>query len=112
LDLNRLISYTLRIGVLASAFLGLAGLVAWAIMGSSNLSPISGSQVGTTIASAIGGNASGLIYLGVAVLVATPVFRVALSTFYFAHEGDKRYVLITLAVLSMLIIALLSGVSG
>jgi uncharacterized membrane protein len=53
-----------------------------------------------------------MIYLGVAVLVATPVVRVALSTFYFAHEADKRYVLITLGVLSMLIFALVSGSSG
>jgi uncharacterized membrane protein len=112
LDLNHLISYALRIGVLASAFLGLAGLVSWATTGDDNLSAITGSDLGKTIASALVGNATGLIYLGVAVLVATPVFRVALSTFYFAHEGDKRYVLITLAVLSMLIFALVSGASG
>jgi uncharacterized membrane protein len=112
MDLNRLISYSLRVGVLASAFLGLAGLIVWAATGSSGLSATSGSEVGNTIASALGGNASGLIYLGIAVLVATPVFRVALSTFYFAHDGDKRYVLITLAVLLMLIFALVSGSSG
>lgn len=112
MDLNRLISYSLRIGVLASALLALIGLVAWAATGNSNLSAVSGVEVGNTIASALVGNASGMIYLGVAVLVATPVFRVALSTFYFAHDGDKRYVLITLAVFSMLIFALVSGSSG
>jgi uncharacterized membrane protein len=112
LDLNRLISYTLRIGVLASALLGIVGLALWAATGYTQLSVSAGSGVGNTIASAITGNASGVIYLGVAVLVATPVARVALSTFYFARDGDKRYVLITLAVLSMLIFALLSGSSA
>jgi len=112
LDLNLLISYCLRIGVLASAFLGVAGLISWVATGSVNLSAISGSRVGNTIASAFAGNASGLIYLGVAVLVATPVFRVALSTFYFANQRDTRFVLITLVVLSMLIFALVSGISG
>jgi len=112
MELNRLISYTLRIGVLASAVLGIIGLISWATTGYNQLSTSSGSAVGSTIASALSGNASGIIYLGVAVLVATPVFRVALSTFYFAREADKRYVLITLAVLSMLIFALLSGSSA
>jgi uncharacterized membrane protein len=112
LDLNLLISYSLRIGVLASALLGLTGLISWVATGTVNLSAISGSGVGNTIASAFAGNPSGLIYLGVAVLVATPVFRVALSTFYFASQRDKRFVMITLAVLSMLIFALVSGISG
>jgi uncharacterized membrane protein len=112
MDLNHLISYSLRIGVLTSAFLSLAGLLAWAATGYANLSAVSGSSVSGTIASAVTGSAAGLIYLAIAVLVATPVFRVALSTFYFAHERDKRYVLITLIVLSMLIFALFSGISG
>jgi len=112
LDLNRLISYSLRIGVLTSALLSLAGLTAWAVTGYANLSAASGSGVTGTIGSAASGNPAGLIYLAVAVLVATPVFRVALSTFYFARDRDKRYVLITLAVLSMLTFALFSGVSG
>jgi uncharacterized membrane protein len=76
------------------------------------LSAVSGSGVWSAIASGFVGNPSGLVYLGIAVLVATPVVRVALSTFYFAHESDRRYVLITLAVLSMLIFALVSGSSG
>ncbi len=112
MDLNRLISYTLRIGVLFSAVLGIIGLLAWAATGYVQLLVSSGSNIGNTIASAITGNSSGLIYLGIAVLVATPVARVTLSTFYFAREGDTRYVLITLAVLSMLIFALLSGSSA
>jgi len=112
LDLNRLISYSLRIGVLTSTLLSLVGLTAWVATGYPNLSAVSGSGVTDTIASAASGNAAGLIYLAVAVLVATPVFRVALSTLYFARDKDKRYVLITLAVLSMLMFALFSGVSG
>ena len=112
MDLNRVISYSLRIGVLTSALLSLVGLIAWAATGYAKLSAVSGSDVTGTIGSAAGGNPAGLIYLAIAVLVVTPVFRVALSTLYFARDGDKRYVLITVAVLSMLIFALVSGVSG
>ncbi len=112
MDLNHLISYSLRIGVLTSALLSTAGLAVWAATGFANLSAISGSGVSSSVASAVTGNATGLIYLAVAALVATPVFRVALSTFYFAREGDRRYVVITLAVLSMLVFALVSGVTA
>ena len=112
MDLNRLISYSLRIGVLTSAILSLSGLAIWGATGFHDLGTASGSSIGSTIGSATSGNAVGMIYLAVAVLVATPVFRVAMSTFYFARQDDKKYVAITLVVLSMLIFALLSGVVG
>jgi len=40
------------------------------------------------------------------------VFRVAISAVYFVNAGDRKYVLISLAVLSMLIFALVSGYAG
>ena len=58
------------------------------------------------------GAPSGLVYLAIVLLIATPVLRVALSTVYFANAGDKKYVVITLAVLAMLLFALLSGYSA
>lgn len=112
MDINRLLSYVLRTGVVASAVLSLGGLAIWAATGFDQINNASGSDVGNTLASAISGNAAGLIYLAVAVLVATPVFRVALSSLFFAKQDDRRYVAITLAVLSMLIFALLSGAVG
>lgn len=111
MDLNELISYLLRIGVLASVLLAAGGLVAWAISGYSDQVTASKSSIRGTILSSLSGNTAGLIYLGIAVLIATPVLRVALSTLYFSFEKEKKYVLITLAVLAMLIFALLSGSS-
>ncbi len=98
--------------MLASAVLSLAGLAAWAARGYGTVITTSGSSVGSTIASAASGDPSGLIYLAVVVLIATPVFRVGLSSVYFSHERDNRYVMITLVVLSMLIFALISGSMG
>ncbi len=51
---------------------------------------------------------TGIVYLGVLLLIATPIFRVAISVLYFGLEKDKRYVGITLLVLAMLIFALFS----
>jgi uncharacterized membrane protein len=109
MDVNRLIFYTLRIGVLISALFAGLGLASWAIGGFANSEAISGTAINTTIVSGLSGNPSGLVYLAVAVLIATPVLRVALSTLYFAYEGDKKYVLITVTVLAMLLFALVSG---
>ena len=44
-----------------------------------------------------------IIELGIIVLLATPVARVATSAFVFAAEKDRAFVLITLAVLSILL---------
>jgi len=109
MDLNRLVSYSLRVGVFVSALLSVVGLSAWAAGGFKNIVPAIGSQIAETIGSAVRGEASGIIYLAIAVLIATPVFRVAVSSTYFACERDSKYVLISLAVLSMLIFALVSG---
>ena len=109
MDLNRLVSYSLRVGVFVSALLCVVGLAIWAAGGLKNIVPAMGSQIAQTIGSAVNGDTSGIIYLAIAILIATPVFRVALSSVYFALERDSKYVLISLAVFFMLIFALVSG---
>ncbi len=49
-----------------------------------------------------------VIQLGLLLLIATPVARVALSLFAFAHQRDRLYVLVTAIVLALL----LSGLIG
>jgi uncharacterized membrane protein len=48
----------------------------------------------------------GVIQFGLLLLVATPVARVFFSVIAFAIEGDRRYVLIALIVLSILLFSL------
>ncbi|MEK6703378.1 MAG: DUF1634 domain-containing protein [Planctomycetota bacterium] len=52
----------------------------------------------------------GLMALGVLVLIATPVARVAFSLVTFAMERDKVYVLITAIVLGLLGVGLFAGI--
>jgi len=52
-----------------------------------------------------------VIQLGVLLLIATPVARVAFSLVLFALRRDQLYVLITLAVLAVLLAGLLGGVA-
>ncbi len=54
-------------------------------------------------------NAPGIVQLGLLLLMATPVARVAFSVFAFACQKDKIYVLVTLIVLSVLAYSLSGG---
>lgn len=51
----------------------------------------------------------GLIQLGLLLLIATPVVRVAVSVGAFAVQRDRLYVAITLIVLTILVYSLASG---
>ncbi len=54
----------------------------------------------------------GLIQLGLLVLIATPVARVAFSFFAFLYERDWTYVFVTLFVLGLLVYSLFGGHAG
>ena len=51
----------------------------------------------------------GIIQLGLLLLIATPVARVAFSIFGFALEGDRMYAGFTLIVLAILLYSLLGS---
>ena len=99
----------MRLGVLVSAVLSLLGLVLWGARGFNIVGPSTNVGISSIVSSAVAGNETGIVYLAVIILIATPIFRVAVSSLYFASEKDGKYVLITLAVLAMLAFALLSG---
>jgi len=51
----------------------------------------------------------GIIQLGLLLLIATPVARVAFSIAAFAMQRDRLYVVVTLMVLAILLYSLTSG---
>jgi uncharacterized membrane protein len=53
--------------------------------------------------------ARGLIQLGLLLLIATPIARVAFSVAAFALQGDRLYVVVTLIVLAVLMYSLTGG---
>jgi uncharacterized membrane protein len=55
---------------------------------------------------AAAGSGRGLIQLGLLLLIATPVARVAFSVAAFGLEKDTLYVVVTLAVLTLLVLSL------
>ncbi len=55
------------------------------------------------------GRSQAIVMLGLLMLIATPVARVAFSIVAFALERDRLYVTITLVVLSLLIVSFVIG---
>ncbi|WP_419788558.1 DUF1634 domain-containing protein [Mucilaginibacter sp. SP1R1] len=58
---------------------------------------------------AMGLNAKDVIQLGVLVLIATPIMRIAFSLVAFIMERDKLYVFITLIVLCVMLFSIFGG---
>lgn len=113
---NTIIGWILQIGVLVSAAVILIGVI-MLLLEPSGLSPEkfltfphSFSAVWTGLLTL---HPQSIIVLGLLLLIATPVMRVAVSVIAFAFEHDRGYVVITLAVLIILLcsIFLLGGVA-
>jgi uncharacterized membrane protein len=111
------ISLVLRIGVIVSVLVILAGLVMMflhdpryaaldggisfhALVGGHAEFPHSLTQLSRALAA---GEGRGVVVLGVLLLILTPVLRVAVSVLSFVYEKDPPMVLVTLFVLLVLI---------
>lgn len=112
-----IIGKLLRAGVLLAAFVVLAGAIVYLIRHGRELphyrvflgEPADLRSVTGIFKDAFGLRGRGLIQLGLLLLIATPVARVAFSVFAFALERDRMYVLITLIVLALLTFSLAGG---
>ncbi|HET9109612.1 MAG TPA: TSUP family transporter [Ktedonobacterales bacterium] len=104
-----MISNVLRGGVLLSAAVILVGVALYYIQphpaGKSALTYPH--TLGDVIPSVLSGSPEAIITLGLLVLLATPVLRVAVSIGAFALEHDWRYVFITTLVLALLLCSIL-----
>jgi uncharacterized membrane protein len=111
-DINAVIGWILQGGVFTSAAVICAGL-ALLFVHPEQLS----NQQFLTFPHTLGEVKDGLlalhpqafIALGLLLLIATPVIRVATSIFAFAKEHDRCYVVITTVVLAILLISFLLG---
>jgi uncharacterized membrane protein len=117
-DIEQLIGLQLRYGVItASVIVLLGGLLYLYQSGSSGIlsyHTFIGTKAGfTTVNEIITGlktiNAKSVIQLGVIVLIATPILRIAFSLIGFILEKDRLYIGITFIVLSVMMISIFGG---
>ena len=116
-----LISGLLRVGVLVSLVLVVIGSVLTFWHNPSYLTDASETDKLTsvaatfphTLADVLSGiahmNGAALVMLGLLLLIATPVMRVAVSIVGFAYQGDRTYVIITSVVLALLLLSFALG---
>jgi uncharacterized membrane protein len=112
-----IISNVLRGGVLLSAVVIAAGVIAfyWRYLAAGGRG-VSNRPFPHNLTGVAQGLSSGdplaIIALGLLILLATPVLRVAVSIVAFALERDWRYTVITSLVLAILIVSFLLGRGG
>lgn len=113
--MENIIGNLLRTGVVLSAVVVMAGgLIYLARHGRSPADyrifhgePADLRGVGGILHEALHGRGRGIIQLGLLLLIATPVARVAFAVWGFAEEHDRMYVVFTLIVLVILLYSLL-----
>ena len=114
---ERLISAVLRGGVFLSGGVTLLGVILFFIQergqALGDVTKLRYPQtLGEVVAGVRHGSAVAIIVLGLLLLIATPVTRIAVSILAFANERDWRYVAITTVVLVILLISFLLGKAG
>lgn len=113
--INDLISWVLQVGVIVSSAVIIIGLLLFLIQpGALNTQPLQDfphtlDQFSTAL---LNFQPLAIIMLGLGILIATPILRVAFSILAFYLERDYRYVIITCIVLALLIVGMLLGKGG
>lgn len=103
---ERVVSWLLRGGLILSSIMMAVGLVLALARARLQQHPVSFRTLGHYLA---GGHPSGLMALGLFVLVALPVARVLVLVVQFARERDWRFAAVGSAVFGMLVLAVFLG---
>jgi uncharacterized membrane protein len=114
---EKILGNLLRSGVIAAGLVVLAGGIIYLFRHGAKPPdysifhgvPAEFSSVRGILTAAFGLRSRGLIQLGLLLLIATPVARVAFSIFAFAVQRDRIYIVITLIVLAVLTYSLAGG---
>ena len=117
-DIEQLIGLQLRYGVIIASLVVLTGGLVYLQQYGSLAMPayhqFIGTKAGFTTAAQITAglkiwNAKSIIQLGVLILIATPILRIAFSLVGFILEKDKMYIAITLIVLTVMLFSIFGG---
>jgi len=119
-DVDQLLGNLLRIGVIVATIVAATGGVLY--LAQHGLEPVDYRvfrgeppelrRVGGVVREALGLHARAIVQLGLVLLIATPVARVAMSLVAFVLQRDRVYVVVTAIVLAVLIFSLTGGVPG
>ncbi|MBO9729504.1 MAG: DUF1634 domain-containing protein [Chitinophaga sp.] len=119
-DIQQLIGKQLRIGVITSSIIVLIGGVIYLIRHGHeqpSYGNFTGVREGLTNLRGIWqgvleNKGMNIIQLGVVLLIATPIIRIAFSVIAFLLEKDYLYVVLTLVVLGVIMFSMSGGLAG
>ena len=119
-QVDLLLGNLLRIGVIVATIVAVLGGVL--LLAQRGLAPASGHvfsgeppelrSVGGILRAAVALHPDAIVQLGLVLLIATPVARVAMSLVAFALQRDRVYIVVTTIVLALLIFSLTGGIPG
>ena len=119
-QVEQFIGTLLRVGVIVAATVGALGGVLYLVQ--HGMQPVSYAEFrgesddlrGVTgiVRGALALRAMSIVQLGLLLLIATPIARVALALAAFVLQRDRAYVAITAVVLALLLISLFGGLPG
>jgi uncharacterized membrane protein len=107
-----LISWLLRLGVGISAALAVTGMIVIIFHHPVAVVGHRMHNIRDVLDSIRAGHGQGIAMLGLLLLIATPVMRVAVSIAIFIRERDAAFVLITTTVLLLLLLSFVLGAAG
>jgi uncharacterized membrane protein len=115
--LEKIVGNLLRVGVLLAAVVVFGGGVLYLIRHGAispdyrvfHGEPADLRSVSGIVTDALSLQSRGIMQLGLLLLVATPIARVAFSVLAFAQQHDRTYVIVTLIVLAVLLYSLVGG---
>ncbi|WP_142683899.1 DUF1634 domain-containing protein [Chitinophaga polysaccharea] len=119
-DVQQLIGKQLRIGVIVSSIIVFIGGVIYLVRHGHeqpSYADFTGVREGLTSLPGIWqgvmeNKGMNIIQLGIVLLIATPIIRIAFSVIAFLVEKDFLYVGITLLVLGIILFSMLGGIAG
>lgn len=120
-DIEIIIGKMLRIGVLTAAAVAAVGGIMYLCVSGSSVAPLHNVFKGeptiySTLSGVLHGVTTGstheIMQLGVILLIATPIARIAFSVFAFLLEKDYMYVVMTLIVLGIIAFSMAGGFAG
>lgn len=119
-EVDQLLGNLLRAGVIVATVVAVIGGVL--MLAQRGLAPASGHvfsgeppelrSVGGILRAAVALHPDAIVQLGLVLLIATPVARVAMSLVAFVLQRDRVYIVVTTIVLALLIFSLTGGVPG
>ena len=117
-DVDQLLGNLLRMGVIVATMVAAIGGVLYLAQHGTQPTdhrafhgePTELRHVGSIVRAAISLNTAAIVQLGLVLLIATPVARVAMSLVAFVLQRDRVYIVVTSIVLALLIFSLAGGI--